>query len=54
MPPVLKKANAKGKKKHRSLTALSSSGEDDAESDEDFKGSRYVLFPLFLVMLFLE
>lgn len=29
-----------GKKKHRKLNSLDVSSEDDAESDEDFKGSR--------------
>lgn len=29
-----------GKKKHRKLNCLDVSSEDDADSDEDFKGSR--------------
>lgn len=37
IPPVRKFL---GKKKHRRLNSLDISSEDDADSDEDFKGSR--------------
>lgn len=38
IPPVRKFL---GRKKHRRLNSLDISSEDDADSDEDFKGSRY-------------
>lgn len=38
IPPVRKFV---GRKKHRRLNSLDISSEDDADSDEDFKGSRY-------------
>lgn len=40
IPPVRKFQHAK--KKHRKLNSLDFSSEDDADSDEDFKGSRCV------------
>nr|CAD7592643.1 unnamed protein product [Timema genevievae] len=39
IPPVKPKYISLGKKKHRRLNSLDISSEDDAESDEDFKGT---------------
>jgi remodeling and spacing factor 1 len=53
IPPVRKFL---GRKKHRRLNSLDISSEDDADSDEDFKGSRYcwklICFKNFFLKLF--